>query len=506
MKKTVYILLMAALTACTFLDEHPRDQKTREEVVASEATLYLNTLGNLYRMVGSDQTGEGLAGTYRGVYDLNTFTTDEAIIPTRGGDWYDGGLWQRLYLHSWDVGEAPVKNAWNYLYKVVVMANQAIVDLRDNPSWQQEARAVRALYYYYLLDMFGNVPIVKSTDVAMADVEQSSREDVFRFITSELEEVAPDLPLERSNRPGTYYGRITRPVAWFILAKLYLNAPIYAGEEQWDEVVTYCDLVSSLGYDLEEEYQDNFAVYNEQSVENIFTIPMDKHLYSAQNQYLFRSRHYDHAAAIGFTGENGSSATLEVLSANGFGTLSQDPRFDLNYWGGVPTDLEGNDIGLEYKPQYVGLDVTGSPYEKVAGARMRKYEIDPNAMKDGKLMDNDWVIFRYADVLLMRAEALLHKDDMEGALTLVNAVRERAGASPFTSLTLEMLLQERLREFAWEGLRRQDMIRFGVYGKAWSFRESLPGEESTHYTNLFPIPADVRALNPKLKQNDGYSE
>lgn len=504
MKKTVYILILAAICGCTFLDEHPRDQKTREEVVTSEATMYLNTLGNLYGMIGSDQTGEGLAGTYRGIYDLNTFTTDEAIIPTRGGDWYDGGLWQRLYLHTWDTGEAPIKNAWTYLYKVVVMANRAIEDLKDYPAWQQEARAVRALYYYYLLDMFGRVPIVTSTETAMADVAQSSRASVFRFVTTELKEVAPDLPLERSNMPGTYYGRITRPVAWFLLAKLYLNAPVYTGEEHWDDVVTYCDLVSSIGYDLEGKYSDNFAVFNEKSVENIFTIPMDKHLYSAQNQYLFRSRHYDHAAAIGFTGENGASATLEALEANGFGTASQDPRFELNYWGGVPTDLKGNDIGLEYKPRSVALDVTGTPDEKLAGARMRKYEIDPNAMKDGKLMDNDWVIFRYADVLLMRAEALLHNNDMEGALTLVNAVRERVEAAPLTEITLEMLLQERLREFAWEGLRRQDMIRFGIFCKPWSFRESLPSEESTGYTNLFPIPADICSLNPQLTQNYGY--
>ena len=504
MRKTAFIVLSVVLSGCSFLDEHPRDQKMREEVITSEATLYLNTLGNLYGMIGSDQAGEGLAGTYRGVYDLNTFTTDEAIIPTRGGDWYDGGLWQRLYLHTWEPAEEPVKNAWTYLYKVIVMANQAIEDLKDKPDWQQEARAVRALYYYYLLDMFGRVPIVTSTDVAMADVAQSSRADVFRFVTSELDALAPDLPLERSNLPGLYYGRITRPVAWFLLAKLYLNAPVYVGEEHWDEVVRYCDLVSSLGYDLESRYADNFAIYNEKSVENIFTIPMDKHLYRAQNQYLFRSRHYDHAAAIGFSGENGSSATLEALDANGFGTASQDPRFDLNYWGGIPTDLDGNDIDLEYKPRSVALDVTGTPDEKLAGARMRKYEIDPNAMKDGTLMDNDWVLFRYADVLLMRAEALLHHGDTDGALTLVNAVRDRAGAALFPWITLDMLLEERMREFAWEGLRRQDMIRFGVFGKAWSFRKPLPLEASTGYTNLFPIPADILALNPKLTQNAGY--
>ena len=245
-------------------------------------------------------------------------------------------------------------------------------------------------------------------------------------------------------------------------------------------------------------------MYNEASKENIFVIPMDKHLYSAENQYLFRSRHYDHAAAIGFVGENGSSATLEALNVNGFGTAWEDPRFRINYWGGVPTDLDGNDIALEYKPFSVALDVTGTPDEKVAGARMKKYEIDPKAMDCGKLMDNDWVVFRYADVLLMRAEALLHKGDMEGALTLVNAVRDRAMAAEFENLTFDTLLDERMREFAWEGLRRQDLVRFGAFGKAWSFRTPLPGEESTGFTNVFPIPADILALNPKLSQNKGY--
>ena len=501
--KIAFTLLLTAAAGCTFLDESPRDQKAREEVVTSEASLYLNTLGNLYGMIGSDQTGEGLAGTYRGVYDLNTFTTDEAILPTRGGDWYDGGLWQRLYLHSWETGEAPVKNAWTYLYKVIVMANQAIADLKDHPDWQQEARAVRALYYYHLLDLFGRVPIVTSTDVAMADVAQSERPAVFRFVKTELEEVLPYLSMEKSNQPGLYYGRITRPVAWFMLAKLCLNAPVYEGTERYGEVLEWCSLLSDE-YRLESTYGANFRIFNERSEENIFTIPMDKHLYRAQNQYLFRSRHYDHAAAIGFTGENGSSATLEVLKANGFGTENQDPRFDWNYWGGVPEDLEGNPIGIEYKPWSVRLDLTGSVDEKTAGARMRKYEIDPSAMKDGKLMDNDWVLFRFADVLLMEAEALLRTGHVEEALERVNRVRERAEAMPLTELTPASLLEERLREFAWEGLRRQDMIRFGVYGARWSFREPLPREEETGFTNVFPIPADILALNPKLSQNEGY--
>lgn len=502
MKKLILAALIV-LPSCSFLDEDIRDQKSREELVTSDATVYLSTLGNLYSMIGGSSDSQGLAGTYRGVYDLNTFTTDEAIIPTRSGDWYDGGLWQRMYLHTWGDDEGPFKDTWDYLYKVVMLSNEAIEELAGYPDWQKEARAVRAMYYYYLMDLWGRIPVVTSTATSLDDVKQSSREEVFRFVVSELEAVAPDLAEERSNLQGTYYGRITKPVAWFLLAKLYLNAPVYGEAEHYAEVLRYCSLLTEAGYSLAEDYASNFAIHNETSVENIFTIPMDKHLFSAQNQYLFRSRHYDHAAAIGFTGENGSSATLEVLEACGFGKEDEDPRLDINYWTGIPTDLSGKPIDLEYKPLEIALDLSGSTFEKYAGARMRKYEIDPTAMKDGKLMDNDWVLFRYADVVLMEAEALLRTGDASAALGKVNMVRSRAGAAPLTAITLDDLLDERLREFAWEGLRRQDMVRFGVFGDSWSFRNSLPGE-STGYTNVFPIPSDVLTLNPNLTQNPGY--
>lgn len=503
-------LLLLPLAACSFLDEHPRDQKPREEIVIDGHTLYLNTLGNLYSLFGGSADSQGLMGTYRGVYDLETFTTDEAILPTRGGDWYDGGLWQRLYLHAWETGEAPLKDTWNYLYKVVVLANQAIADLSGYPALAQEARAVRALYYYYLLDLFGNVPLVESPTVAMNEVAQAARADVFAFVVSELEAVADDLALQRSNMPGTWYGRMTRPVAWFLLAKLYLNASVYAGQDLSAKAIPYCDALTDFGYALEDDYAANFAVYNENSVENILTIPMDKILYSNQFQYLFRSRHYDHAAACGFTGENGASATREVLEANGFGTADEDPRFAVNYWGSQPVDLSGDPIllasggPLVYRPWSVALDVTGTPDEKLAGARMRKYELDPSGMKDGKLVDNDIVLFRYADVLLMKAEALLCSGgDVSEALSLVNQVRRRAGARERTSLTLADLLDERLVEFAWEGLRRQDLVRFGAFTRPYSSRPQLP-RESSGYTTLFPLPADILTLNPLLSQNPGY--
>lgn len=506
MKRICFLSVMIILAAsCRFLDEDPRGQLSPDTIVTSEANLYLTTLGNLYRRIGSDTDGEGLGGTGRGIYDLNTFTTDEALIPIRGGDWYDGGLWRRLHEGAWEVGEAPVKNAWTYLYKVIVMANQALDDLDEAEqtaqvlAWKDETKALRCLFYYYLLDLYGNVPYVTGTDLPLSEVAQVSRPVLFGALVKELRSVLPSLAAERSNAPGRYYGRMTRSVAWMLLAKLALNASVYAPGEQteyaegitdpMEAVLYYVDLLSSAGYGLAPEYEDNFAVFNESSIENIFTIPMDKHLYSAQNQYLFRSRHYDHAAACGFTGENGPSATLEALSANGFGTEDEDPRFAVNYWGGQALDLDGNPVeGVVYKPQSVAMDVTGTPDEKYAGARMRKYEMDPTAMKDGKLMDNDYVLFRYGDALLMQAEALWRLNRPEEALSCLNAVRVRSNAVLLESVDADVLLRERMIELAWEGHRRGDMIRFGVFGG----------------NPLFPIPGDIIDSNPLLNQNEGY--
>ena len=139
--------------------------------------------------------------------------------------------------------------------------------------------------------------------------------------------------------------------------------------------------------------------------------------------------------------------------------------------------------------------------EKTAGARMKKYELDASATNDGKLQSNDIVLFRYADVLLMKSEAKV-RNGGNGDAELTE-VRERAGATLDVTATLETLLEERLREFAWEGLRRQDLVRFGKFTRAYTDRPQLP-KEDTGYTTVFPIHEDVLSLNGKLTQNYGY--
>lgn len=534
----VLVTLSWCMISCDgFLKESPRDALPEEEGYRNITELYLNAVASLYNYIGGNSDSQGLQGTGRGIYDLNTFTTDEAIMPTRGGDWYDGGFWQGLFLHKWGINNDAIQATWEYLYKVVMLSNKSLEQIEsyalthadaELPAYRAEVRALRAMYYYYLTDLFGSIPLVLSSKVASKDIVLSERENIFNFIFKELQETAPLLPAQFSNRSGNYYGRLTRPVAYFLLAKLALNAEIYMDNNwvddthpdgktiffdvdgntfnDWQTVEFYCDQITALGYRLESDYAANFAVYNEGSVENIFTIPMNKTLYTNQMQYLFRSRHYNHAKALGLSGENGSSATIEALQTFGYETNEQDPRFDYCYYAGTVYDLKGNVVKLDdgtalvYEPWKVKLDLSDEPYEKTAGARMKKYEIDDKAMKDGKLMENDIVLFRYADVLLMKSEAKV-RDGRNGDEEL-NQVRTRVGA-PERTATLDNLLAERQLELAWEGWRRQDLIRFGQFTRSYNSRPQLPNEESG-YTIVFPIPEKIRQMNPEWEQHPGY--
>jgi hypothetical protein len=245
MKKYILIILATlSMTAC--LNENPKDQLAEEKAYDSAKNLYINTVATLYNYIGGNKDSQGLQGTYRGVYDFNTFTTDEAIIPTRGGDWYDGGFWQSLYLHTWTASDKALSNTWNYLYKVIALCNHSLARIDEYSSlltasqkatYEAEVRAIRAMYYYYLVDLYARVPLVVSEEVSLKDVKQSTRSDVFWFTVNELQNVAPLLPDEHSNLEGDYYGRVTRPVVYFLLAKLALNAEIFT-DNDWTDGTT----------------------------------------------------------------------------------------------------------------------------------------------------------------------------------------------------------------------------------------------------------------------------
>ena len=543
---------MLALTSC--LDEHPKDQLEEDKIYSTASDIYVNAVASLYNYIGGANESEGIQGTCRGIYDYNTLTTDEAIIPIRGGDWYDGGLWNAMYQHKWTADDEPLYDTWKYIYKVIVLCNRSldiidarspvgsstpVLDASEAKEYKAEVRAVRALMYYEAMDMFGRVPLVLSTmeqpyTLAVDGSElpqQSERSEVFRFIFRELQDVLPFLPEDHSNKEGKCYGKITRPVANFLLAKLALNAEIYTYDDwtggyahrpsgkdifftvegkqmnAWQACIHYCDELALEDYALEDDYAFNFSTHNESSRENIFTIPMDKNIYTNQFHYLFRSYHYTHGGALGWGSENGTCATISTMKANHYGEADEDARCKINFVAGiVEIDYKqlimDNGKPLEYQPFEVKQNLTNSPYVKTAGARMGKYEVDRTSYMDGKLPSNDIVLFRYADALLMKAEAKVRNGE-DGSQEL-NAVRARVGM-PAREATLDNILEERLLELVWEGWRRQDLIRFGKFTGAYDLREPLDGEESG-YTTVFPIPQKCRDLNKYLEQNPGYTK
>ena len=494
-------------------------------------------MGTLYNYIGGNSDSQGLQGTFRGVYDWNSMTTDEQILPVRGADWYDGGFWQRLYYHTWESSDDALYNTWCYLYKVVQLANRSLYFIQlhrgvlTDGQFRQycsEVRAVRALFYFELMDMFGRVPLVTEYSKDPKAPVQSERSQVYRFVIGELQDAVPYLPQGRSNQKGNVYGRVTQGVACFLLAKLMLNAEIYADDNwtdstrpqgadlfftvdgrrlnAWEGCLHYCDTLQAMGYQLEARVADNFASNNETSKENIFVIPMDKVLYSNTFGYLFRSRHYAHGSALGLDSENGTSATLSTIQTFGYGTDSLDTRYAYTFFSDT-IKVDGSTVKIDgrhplvYYPLEIRPDLSSSPYEKLAGARMAKYEVDRKAYADGKLQDNDIVLFRYADVLLMKAEAKV-RDGQDGTAQL-NEVRSRAGMQPRPKATLSNILKERLLELMWEGWRRNDLIRFDLFHRQYDFRPQLKDETDRH-TIVFPIPATAIELNPKLQQNHGY--
>lgn len=532
-----YILAVSMMFCCwACLDEHPKDQLDQEAIYNNADNIYKNAVASLYNNIGSNQESEGLQGTCRGIYDYNTLTTDEAMNPIRGGDWYDGGLWENMYKHTWNANDMYLYNVWKYLFKVIVLSNQSLsvidshkqlLTAEQAENYKAEVRAVRALFYYYAMDMFGRIPIVTAYDVKPNQVVQSERSEVFKFIVKELQEVAPQLADKHANKEGDYYGRITRPVVNFLLAKLALNAEIYADDDwtdekkldgkdifftvngnrlnAWQTCVWYCDQLTQEGYELENDYASNFSVHNENSKENIFTIPLDKNLYLNEYHYLFRSRHYKHGGAYGGSSENGTCATVSTVKAYGYGTDHVDNRFKTNFYADT-VFVDGKKIYLDngkplvYMPLELKLNLSDSPYKQTAGARVGKYEVDRTAYSDGKQVDNDIVLFRYGDALLMKAEAKVRNGE-DGSIEL-NAIRDRVGM-PHVESTLNNILKERLLELVWEGWRRQDLIRFGKYTKAYDQRIPIENE-NTGFTTVFPIPQKCLDLNKNLKQNKGY--
>lgn len=507
--KTKYILSALlcgalAMSSCTNLDEELFDQVSMDDYGKTEAEVQ-TIVGGAYSTLrgygASTDEGNGVNcyPTCEYVFFLNECASDEACIPTRGSDWDDGGRYRELQYHKWTPINQCVLAGWRYAFTGVSKVNAIIYQVEQSSlsaegknKVEAELRGLRAYYYWLLLDQFGNVPIV--TDFTVKELPaNSSRKEVYNFVEQELTEILPYLPT------GVQYGRMTQNVAYTLLARLYLNAEVYTGTQQWQKCIDACEKVK--GYSLTTDYKANFFIKNETSPEIIFAIPYDHKQGTVGNYLPSMTYHYNQKYAFSADGSyqwcgNGICAQPGVWSSYEEGDLRRDKTLMIGQQysakDGSPVNMD-NGEPLNYTEDIVNFENA----LQNEGARLDKYEWSAS---DAWERDNDWVLMRYAEVLMMEGEANFRLGYTQTALGFVNQVRSRAGLAPLADLTAEQLDKEWLHEFAFEGLRRTVNIRFGTWFGAWWNKDA----DADQHTALFPIPAEERAKNPNLSQNPGY--
>ncbi|MEK6478985.1 RagB/SusD family nutrient uptake outer membrane protein [Catalinimonas sp. 4WD22] len=490
--------------SCTDLDTELYSELTPDDFFQTDDQ-FVAALGTAYTSLYA------YAGDPWSVQELSTATS---AAPAKFGPWDDGGIWARLHRHEWEITFGAFNASWNMGFGGISTCNRLIEQLQDLAPPEQaerfvaELRALRAYYYFLMIDMFGDVPFITSFSDAEPNPTRTARAEVFGFLVDELNEVIQVLPEEVSTAT---YGRMNKWAAMALLTKLYLNAEVYTGTPEWELAAsTAQEIIDGGQFSLEVNYFDNFAVQNSGSSENIFVIP-----YEAGNANGFslhmRTLHPLNARTYNFsTGPwNGYTALEEFYNSFEDEDVRKDmfivgqqysatgePLLDPN--GAIEVDSEGN-----MDPS--GPPIVFTPYINEltpfafsdAGARIGKFEFERGIQLD---MDNDFPLLRYGDILLMRAEALwrLNPSSAE-AVELVRQVRERSELGPIDPLTEDALFEEIQREVAFEGHSRTNMIRFDRFNAPWWEKDA-----SDPNKNLFPIPAAQLNGNPNLVQNPGY--
>lgn len=424
-------------------------------------------------------------------------TGDAVVAPTRASDWDDGGKWRVLHTHTWDNNTEAINNMWSRFYNGVGQANKFIEAQQPLAGDSlidagiAKGKLLRSFYYYLLIDNYGDVPFITEFLNAPALPEKEDRAVIWNAIVADAEESVGKI------QPSTSKTATSLGMGYSLLAKLYLNAEVYTGTPQWEKAEQACDAVIELGqYSLDSDPLAPFVTNNEGSLENIWVIPFDEDTYQGNNLHM-RTLHYN----------NNLTYNMTVGPWNGFAVTEQhfntyaenDLRMGYFLTGqqytsdGKPIEDAGaGGANLVFTAEIPALlmDASYSSAQiRMSGMRVKKQEIKLGA-KDN--LSNDFPIFRYADVLLMKAEAMIRQG--KNGDDYVNMIRERAGLEPISGVTLDELLDERGREMFWEGHRRQDLIRFGKFNDAWWEKSA-----STADRKIFPIPQWAIDANPNLQ-------
>jgi hypothetical protein len=549
-----YLALIAGIfSSCHKIDVEVTSELTPDTYPQTEAQ-FNSVMGPVYTLYRSE-----FATTY---FFLQSMTSDESVLPIYAADWIDGNRYLELHRHTWTKDNAVVNGGWNFMANLVGTTNQTIFIVNKAPEGVAkntslaELKTMRALVYFMWMDMFGNIPL----DTAYGSTKLNAntpRAQVFTFIESELKAAIPYL---KTASGATTYGKPNRYLAFTLLAKLYLNAQVYTGTQKNNECIAACDSVINAGggtqYALEPRasYLQMFYPANGPSLkEIIFAIPFDA---STSNGFMFHAR-YDLNRNLGirylYSGSTPGTNTdpvVNLTTGNGlvhnkpsgprcttdeFYAYFNDPNDIRNkqwlsgpqYWAsGNPIMVRTTNLG--YDQFYTGgspaaaytYQLSISPLgvsrlgatsydlgkDEIAwntGVRNIKFLAD-YTNPTSRNQNNDVPLFRYADIILMKAEAIERGGTAtmgHTALSLVNMLKAvRTTTAPLTGITLDEIYLERCREMTWECWHRNDMIRFGKFEASYGISKT----NADTYRRIFPIPTTALATNSALVQNPGY--
>ena len=524
-------LLLLPVQGCTDLSENPPSLISSSNFFRDEAEV-LAGLAGVYAQLRSTAP-EG------GIYDANEVSSDEIVVPIRGKDWNDNGQWIDLHNQTWTPTSAATLNffngAWNSAYTGVARANlflaavaNSTAPIPNKAAIIGEVRTLRAFYYYILMDQFGGVPIVTTTEVALRP--RNTRREVFDFIESEL------IAARDSGLPATRLdvdnGRVTQGAADAILASLYINAGVFTkdgaagginatgynscagvavrgGDACAAAIAAATRLVNSPNYVLADSFPQNFRADNNKSKENIFVVKFIN----------------EDQLGIGIAMAALHYCQYSANPWNGFATLAQtynafnpaDKRRQAILIGPQRDVLTGQLVTFRVNnacPAYTpanALVFTDSIRDirdatESEGPRLYKWPADPGHVNQNS--GNDYAWFRLGEMYLIKAEAE-HATGQDGpALIDLNLLRARTDpvAPALAAVTDSVILSERLFELFGEGKRRQDLIRFGKYTARTDAASGLINGKvaSGDAYVLFPIPQTQIDANPNLTQNPGY--
>lgn len=479
---------------------------------------------------------------WNGVARAEMLCSDEDVMPARPNGWVDGGIYKRMHQHKWTSEDDIPLQSWVRTYDGINACNRVLYQIESGQvklgdretSVVSELKVLRASYYYILDDLFGNVPIVTKFDVPDGFLpKQSSRQEVYEFIIKELTENVKNLSGKVNSE---YYGRFNKWAGYALLAKMYLNSEVFSNgtHKDYDKCIVMCDSVINCGkYELESIRKNVFATKNENSKEIIFALPFDETYVDDWNAFDY------HMYTL--QPENQATYNFQATPWGGVCAIPQyintfdpdDKRLTDDFISGLQFSSNGDTLkctmgNLVGKPlEYVNHVNSIDGSEENQGLRWGKFEY---AKGITNRLSNDFPLLRYADVLLMKAEALLRIGKADEAAKLVTQVRIRnfptqpgkavvtgedlmknscydygrrdnaKTSHDYATIKYGRMLDELGWEFSQEGRRRQDMIRFGVFSTCSWFSHDTSDETK----NLYPIPNSQILTNSNLKQNPGY--